>query len=171
MKNLFSSSSILVTGLFLLTFSLHWHPSNAQSSVKFVTPSEGVSAESTTTIINKKAVKSFNRNYPTSASVKWFDSGDMLEAYFVENGKQNRVYYRPKGTWFRTLTSYDESLLSNDIKSLVTETFSNYKITNVTEVHEGIMNCHFINLEGLKDFKQVVVYEGEIWVHKQYRKQ
>src|SRR5215204_2140542 len=171
MKNLFSSSSILVTGVFLLTFSLQSHESNSQSSLKYVTPLGDGSTESTTTIINKKAVKSFNRNYPTSASVKWFDSGDLLEAYFVENGKQNRVYYRPKGTWFRTLTSYNESLLNSDIKSLVSENFKNYEITNVTEVHEGIMTCYFINIEAAKDFKQVIVYEGEIWVHKQFRKQ
>jgi hypothetical protein len=167
MKPLFSSPAILFAGAFLLTLSLQSYPTNSQTSIKYVTPSE----EPAVGAINQKAIKSFNRNYSTKAAVKWLDLGNMQEAYFVDNGKQNRVYYKPNGRWFRTLTSYDGSLLNSDIKSLVMHNFSNYEITTVTEVHEGIMHAYFVNIETAKDFKQVIVYEGEVWVHKQYRKQ
>ena len=167
MKPLLSSPAILFAVAFLLALSLHSYQTNSQTSIKYIAPSE----EPAVGTINKKAIKSFNRKYSTTASVKWFDFGNMQEAYFVENGKQNRVYYKPNGRWFRTITSYDESLLNSDIKSLVMQNFSNYDITTVTEVHEGIMDAYFVNIETAKDFKQVIVYEGEVWVYKQYRKQ
>ena len=170
MKPLSSSSSILFAGVFLLTLSLHSYPTNSQTAIKYVTPAADVNAEPTTTSINKKAIKSFNRTYPTTAEVKWFDSKNFQEAYFVESGKQNRVYYRTNGKWFRTITSYEGSLLNSDINSLVMDKFSNYQITSVTEVHEPTMHAYFVNIETAREFKQVIVYEGEVWVHKQYRK-
>lgn len=170
MKSLSFSATILFAGAFLLTLSLQSHPANSQTSMKYVTPSE-TNPEPATSAINKKAIKSFNRKYSTKAPVKWFASGDMQEAYFVEDGKQNRVYYKPNGTWFRTLTSYDGSILDSDIKSLVMQKFNKYEITNVTEVHEGTMHAYFVNIDAPKEFKQLIVYEGEVWVHQQFRKQ
>lgn len=168
MKPLSYFSSIAAA--FLLTLSLQSEPANSQTSMKYVTPAEP-EAKPETSGINKKAIKSFGRDYATTAPVKWFDFGNMQEAYFVEDGKQNRVYYKPNGRWFRTLTSYDGSLLESDIKSLVTQNFRNYQITNVTEVREGIMLAYFINIDAPKEFKQLIVYEGEVWVHQQFKKQ
>ena len=169
MKPLSYFSSIAAA--FLLTLSLQSEPANSQTSLKYVTPPPEPDTKSEAIAINKKAIKSFNRNYSTTAPVKWFSSEKMQEAYFVEGGKQNRVYYKPNGKWFRTLTSYEGSLLNSEIKSLVMQNFSNYEITNVTEVHEGIMHAYFVNIDAAKEFKQLIVYEGEVWVHQQFRKQ
>ena len=169
MKPLSSPSTILFAGVFLLSLSLQSYPANSQTSIKYVTPTTEVNAAPTTSI-NKKAIKSFNRNFSTTASVKWLDLGNMQEAYFVEDGKQNRVYYGRNGRWIRTMTAYDGSLLDSDIKSLVNRNFSAYDITTVTEVREGIMHAYFVNIETPREFKQLIVYEGEVWVHQQFRK-
>lgn len=173
MKKIFSSSAILLASTFLVAISLHAQKSVSKPSFKNVdtnlsTETENTGAEKS--VINSKALKSFNRNYKTSANVNWAISGELIQASFKEDGKQNRVFYRPNGRWFRTIITYDETLLKRYIKSLVKRNYWKYDITTVTEVHEGGMDCYFINIETAKDFKQVIVYDGEVFVHKEYTK-
>ena len=151
---------------------------NAQTNVpaKFKTEpvivaNESASSPTDASNINAKAIKSFNRNFRTSATVRWFDQGDLIQANFVDNAKQHRVFYRPNGKWFRTLITYQPQLLNSHIASLVKENYSNYEIKCVTEVEEGMMHCYFINIETAKDFKQVIVYQDEVFVHQQFKKQ
>lgn len=122
-------------------------------------------------MVNSKALKSFNRNFKTSANVKWSTSGDMTQAYFNENGKQSRVFYSPKGRWIRTIVTYDESHLNKYIRSLVRRDYWKYDITCVIEAREGALHCYFINVETAKEFKQLLVYEGEVFVHQEFQKQ
>lgn len=121
--------------------------------------------------VNSKALKSFNRHFRTSADVKWSTSGEMLQAYFNENGKQSRVFYNPKGKWVRTLITYDKTKLSKSVSSLVNRDYWKYDITCVIEAREAGLHCYFINVEHGKDFKQLLVYDGEVFVHQEFQKQ
>lgn len=173
MKKLFYSAAVVLTATFFVstTSSAQRIPeasfkstgSDAFSGI----PSAGVAEP----VINNKALKSFNRNFKTSADVKWSVSGELIQAFFNEAGKQTRVFYRSNGKWFRTISSYDQSLLDNYIKSIVKRNYLNYDISCVIEVHEGNMNCYFVNIEKGKDFKQVIVYDGEVFLHQEFEKQ
>lgn len=174
MKKLLSYSLIVFATVFLGTISV-----NAQSSTpptKFQTEDMAVAPETAKTStdvsnINAKAIKSFKRNYKTSAAVNWFDSGELIQATFSDDQKMHRVFYRTNGKWFRTIITYAPDLLDGQIESLVKQNFAKYEIKWVTEVNEGPMHCYFVNIETAKDFKQVIVYEGEVFVHQQFKKQ
>ena len=174
MKKLFSSPAILLVATFFVSVTLTAQKSSSDPTFKNLNleaPSASPTPSADISAINSKALKSFSRNYKTGAEVHWSNSGELTQASFNENGKQNRVFYRPNGKWFRTIITYDQSLLRKDIKSLVNRNFRKYEITCVTEVHEGSMDAYFINIDTPKDFKVVIVYEGEVFVHQEYMKQ
>jgi hypothetical protein len=170
MKKLFSSSAILLLALY------NPFPLAAQkvseplfrNAPKIESPASPATER---VVVNSKALRSFARHYKTSADVKWSVSGDMIQAYYKENGKQSRVFYNPKGRWIRSIVTYDESLLNKYIKSLVRRDYSKYDISCVIEAREGAMHCYFINIETAKDFKQLIVYDGEVFVHQEFQKQ
>lgn len=172
MKKLFSSSAILIAATMFASISV-----TAQKSVTeplFNEPPK-ILAEANPgaekAAVNSKALKNFARNYKTSADVKWTTSNDMIQAYYNEKGKQSRVFYNPKGKWMRTIVTYDETLLNKSVKSLVKRDFWKYDITCVIEAREGSLHCYFINIETAKDFKQLIVYDGEVFVHQEFQKQ
>jgi hypothetical protein len=173
MKKTFFSKVLLLATVFFTSTLVQAQRSLSEPSFKNPTAtstSESESPRPDESSINKKAIKSFNRKYPTSASVKWHSSRDGILASFRENGKLNRVFYRPNGRWLRTLTSYDQSLLDDGVKELIKAEFRKYEITNVTEVYEDNFHCYFINIDAPTDFQVVIVYEGKAFVHEQYRK-
>lgn len=173
MKKSISSSVLLLATAFFVSTVAQAQRASSEPSFKNASVTSSSASESSPAYeiaINQKAMKSFNRNYPTSASVKWASSNVGSQATFSENSKLNRVFYRPNGRWLRTMTSYDQSLLDDDIKALVKDNFRKYEITNVTEIHETNLDCYFVNIESAKDFKVIIVYEGEAFVHKEYKK-
>src|SRR5688572_23516744 len=112
MKKLILSTAVLLVATLLQPVS-----STAQrTSVPLFRDAPKVEAsaspETEKVMVNSRALKSFNRHYKTSANVNWTTSGDMIHAYFKENGKQSRVLYSPKGKWIRTIVTYDESHLN-----------------------------------------------------------
>jgi hypothetical protein len=121
--------------------------------------------------VNSKVLKDFNRNYKDAKNVKWFNAGKGTIACFKEKDIQTRVVYYPNGRRLHTLMTYGESELSDNLKSRIKEKYAKYSVTCVTEVHEGDKVFYFINIETSKDFKQLIAYLDEIWVHKQFQKQ
>jgi hypothetical protein len=171
MKKLFSSSAILLLATMFNPGSLTAQKNSEplfRDAPKIESPANPGAEK---VMVNSKALKSFSRNFKTSAEVKWSTSGDMIQAYYKENGKQSRVFYNPKGRWVRTIVTYDESQLNKYIKSLVKRDYWKYDISCVIEAREGAMHCYFINIETAKDFKQLIVYDGEVFVHQEFQKQ
>ena len=121
--------------------------------------------------VNTRALKDFNRNYKNATNVHWYNAGKGTVAIFKENSKQTRVVYYPNGRWLHTLFTYGESELSDNLKSIIKNKYPKYSITAITEVHEGDKVFHFINLENDKDYKQLIAYLDEVWIHKQFKKQ
>lgn len=117
-----------------------------------------------------RAFKNFSKNYKRASNVSWHYSGEVLVANFSEGNTKKRVMYLNNGQWLRTLIHYDESQLSDYVKSMVARKYPKFTITGVTEVHETGMIAFFINLDNGKEIKQVISYEDEVWTHKQFRK-
>jgi hypothetical protein len=117
-----------------------------------------------------RAYKNFSKNYKNISKVSWYYSGKILVASFSEQNAQKRVMYSGNGHWLRTLITYDESQLSDYVKSMVEREYPKFKITNITEVHERDMIAFFVNLENEKEIKQVISYEDKVWTHRQFKK-
>ena len=120
--------------------------------------------------INSKAIRNFSKHYKHATNVYWSNQGKVITASFKEKGIQHTVFYLKNGRWLHTFIRYDATHLNDEVKSLVTNTYKNFDIAWVTEVHEGNMVSYFINIESPKEIKVVIAYDGTVAVYKEFKK-
>ncbi|MHA4846111.1 hypothetical protein ACX0G7_18180 [Flavitalea antarctica] len=118
--------------------------------------------------VNSRVLKSFYRNFKAPAPVQWSTDDQFYLAYFVNDGVQHRITYRKNGKMVQTLKTYAAEKLNKDIRSQVEEAYDGYDITGVTELTSDLDTVYFVNIESRRKFKEVVVYEGELMVRKQF---
>jgi hypothetical protein len=118
--------------------------------------------------VNSKVLKSFRRSFKTQTPVQWSTDEQFYLAYFVENGIQHRITYRKNGSMVQTMKTYSAEHLDKNVRSQVEETYDGYDITGVTELSSESDTVYFVNIESRRKLKEVVVYEGELMVRKQF---
>ena len=116
--------------------------------------------------IHFKAIADFNKKYKKAADAKWYISGKLHVASFNDEGKHYTAVYHDNGKWLHTMINYNPAQLSDNIREIVEKKFSKYSITWVTEVHEGDMVSYFIKIQNEKRIKDLIVYDGQVAVHK-----
>jgi len=121
--------------------------------------------------VSAKTLKSFNKDFKVNVPVRWYSNENYDFAYFIEGGIQYRICYNKNGKKFRTLKSYSVELLDNRLRQDIEQTWDGYEITGVWEVIEGNMHAYFINIASNRKIKQLVVYNQEITVRRQFDKQ
>lgn len=167
-------AALLFVSVAILSSTVNAQSDRSRPSLKNLSVSNVEASESKITAPKSKAetraFKNFSKNYKHASNVSWFYSGEVMVANFSENNIKKRAMYLDNGRWLRTLVSYDESELSDYVKSMVKENYPKFRITSVTEVHELDMVAYFINIENDKQIKQVISYEDRVWTHKQFRK-
>lgn len=160
----------------MIIFSLMIHGlANAQlttlstslATERFSTVAEA-KATAKAVVSKAKAEKYFNKNFKTASKVTWTRDAESIHAYFKENEVDNRIAYNKNGKWFRTIRTYDASHLDKRVSGIVKRQFKGYDITCVNEVREGGMHCYFLNIVKDKNFKQVILHQGEITVYEQF---
>ena len=118
--------------------------------------------------VNSKVLKSFHRNYKMDAPVQWSTDEQFYLAYFVKEGVQHRITYRKNGSMVQTMKTYSAKHLNKDVRSQIEETYDGYDITGVTELSSNSDTVYFVNIESRRKLKEVVAYEGELIVRKQF---
>ncbi len=130
---------------------------------------------SASVMINKagiRAVKNFRSQFKNREDAKWFANEETISAYFNGDGIRNVVTYTSAGNFLRHMKMYDESKMPSDIHELVKRSiFYNYAITGVQEILEGDILFYVVHLENDKSFKQVTVYDGEVNLLTDIKKQ
>ena len=173
MKKSISLSAIILTATVILLSSLHVqaaevvHDKNNRNGSTLSMPTV-VTGESD---VSAKTLKSFSRDFKIKVPVKWFSDEHYDLAYFVEAGIQYRISYYKSGRMFRMLKSYSVEHLDNNIKNKVEEAWDGYQITGITEVLEGSMQAYFVNIESHRKIKELVVYDQDMAVRRQFDKQ
>ncbi|RYY31478.1 MAG: hypothetical protein EOO04_01105 [Chitinophagaceae bacterium] len=122
-------------------------------------------------IANARAHKDFDRKFDTKSTVSWAQDGGMILASYKENGVTTRVTYKNNGRWFRTIKTYDGALLRKSAMKQVKAGYGKYQIKFVNEVFEPGFHCYFVSVQKEKDYKQLIVYEGNVWIHDQFTHQ
>ena len=174
MKKLLLSVVFLFVSIALITPKVNAQTNEPKASFNNVSVSNSEGGESKvlapTSKAEIRAFKNFSKNYKNTGKVSWHYSGKILVASFSEENVKTRVMYSGNGRWLRTLISYDESQLSDYVKSMVERNYPKFKITGITEVHERDMIAFFVNIENEKEIKQVISYEDQVWTHLQFKK-
>ncbi|HTE26605.1 hypothetical protein [Flavitalea sp.] len=118
--------------------------------------------------VNSKVLKSFHRNFKMDAPVQWSTDEQFYLAYFVKDGIQHRITYRKNGSMVQTMKTYSVKHLNKDVRSQIEETYDGYDITGVTELSSNADTVYFVNIESRRKLKEVISYEGELMVRKQF---
>ena len=121
--------------------------------------------------VSAKTLKSFSKDFKVNVPVKWHSDEQYDYAYFIEGGIQYRVSYNKNGKKFRTLKSYSAELLDEKLRNDIEQTWDGYEITGVWEVIEGTMHAYFVNIATNRKIKELIVYNQEITVRRQFDKQ
>jgi hypothetical protein len=173
MKKLLLFAFFLSASLVMTYTNVNAQPNQLKGSFSSISVPHSEVGELKTTLSTKgesRALKNFSQNYKKAGNVSWHYSGKILVATFSEGNTKKRVMYLNSGQWLRTLIQYDESELSDYVKSMVKRNYSKFDITGITEVHEKDIIAYFINIEDVKEIKQVIAYEDQVWTHMQFRK-
>jgi len=181
MKKFFPLTVIWIFAICLLTGSVKAQKDLSTASIEkiqtiepFVAtatfPAGIIKADDDLSNINIRAIRDFSKQYKHATNVQWSNHGKVITASFKENDIQNTVVYLKNGRWLHTLIRYDATHLNDEVKSLVTNTYKNFEITGVTEVHEANLVAYFINIESPKEIKVVIAHDGDVGVYKAFKK-
>jgi hypothetical protein len=118
--------------------------------------------------VNSKVLKSFRRNFKVQVPVQWSTDEQFYLAYFVKDGVQHRITYYRNGSMVQTMKTYSAEHLNKEVKSQVEEAYDGYDITGVTELTSKNETVYFVNIESRRKLKEVIAYQGELMVRRQF---
>jgi len=123
--------------------------------------------------INIWAVRDFLNRFEKMEDVQWFSFPDGgLEAYFIQDGYGDRVFYTNRGDWKSSLLIYNEDKLPRDIRAVVKSVYFDLNIFLAEEIHtrEGVE--YVVHLEDKSTIIIVKVNQNdELEVLKELTKQ
>jgi hypothetical protein len=121
--------------------------------------------------VHARVLKSFKRSFKISAPVQWSTDDRHYLAYFTKDGVQNRITYRKNGQMVQSMKSYGVKHLDKDVRSQVEEAYDGYEITGITEIYANGEKVYFVNIESRRKMKEVVAYNGDLMIRRQFNLQ
>ncbi|MDQ6845316.1 MAG: hypothetical protein M3Z92_13355 [Bacteroidota bacterium] len=118
-----------------------------------------------------KSLKSFNKDFRNEQSVKWFAEPSGITASFKNGDVSTKVVYNSKGQWIHTIKTYHENSMDAATRTIVKSKYFDDAITMVQEVREGDAMFFLVYLENNSTYRIVCVYDGEMNVYKEFKKQ
>jgi len=165
------------TGIFLLlaiciTASGQIASSNIQPSGDFISPGEPVSSASIDrNNVNSRVIKNFVRSYKDVSGEKWFELKGGFVAMFNLDDMDCQVAYDKKGNWLRTIRSYGEAKLSQDLRHTIKSIYYDYDINRVQEIEKPVDPiAYIIQLVGKTELINLRICDGEMTVLQKFNK-
>ena len=164
------------TGLsLLLVISITVSGQIASSNIPsrdFISPGEPVSSASIDrNNVNLRVVKNFVRSYKDVSGEKWFEMKSGFVAMFSLDDIDYQVAYNKKGNWIRTIRSYGEVKLSQDLRHTIKSTYYDYDINRVQEIEKPIDPiAYIIQLVGKTELINLRICDGEMTVLQKFNK-
>jgi hypothetical protein len=120
---------------------------------------------------NQKAVKNFTKSYKSSPDELWFNVDGGFVAEFTSGDMHYLVDYDKKGNWLRTIRSYSEAELAQDLRYIVKSTYFDYEINLVQEIERpGSPVNYIIQLLGKTELINLRISEEEMVVLQKFNR-
>jgi hypothetical protein len=87
-----------------------------------------------TRTIHAKAIKDFEGRFDHIMNATWFADQNGYEAYFIQDGYGDRVFYDKKGHWEYSIVCYNEFKLPTDLRAAIKSTYFDMDIKQIEEV-------------------------------------
>ena len=121
--------------------------------------------------VNVRVVKNFVRSYKDVSGEKWFEMKSGFVAMFSLDDIDYQVAYNKKGNWIRTIRSYGEVKLSQDLRHTIKSTYYDYDINRVQEIEKPIDPiAYIIQLVGKTELINLRICDGEMTVLQKFNK-
>jgi len=121
--------------------------------------------------VNAKAVKDFQKSFKNAASALWYPNGKGFTVRFSENGKRTSADYDKKGNWKSTVSYYGEDKMSKDLRKQIKSTYYDFKINQVIEIQTPVGNAFIVQIEDEVSFLNIRVIDGVMDVYETIIKQ
>jgi len=112
--------------------------------------------------VNQAVVKSFRGEFKEAMDPVWYRLDKNFLVKFIMNDQKNTALFRQNGKLVYNISYGSEKNLPEDVRTLVTGGYEDYKITNAIHVNQDNRSIWVINLEGLKKLILVRVEQGEM---------
>lgn len=120
---------------------------------------------------SNKAFTHFISEFKGANNIKVDASNKTIYISCATGDVHNRIRYSLKGRWLNTIKTYDNSKLPDDVRDLITDNYSRFRIFGVAlEVHVGPKMAHLVLIETDKEWKRIKVVDGEYEEYESYKK-
>ncbi len=123
------------------------------------------------TNVNAKAVKDFQKSFKNAASAIWYPNGKGFTVRFSDNGKRTSADYDKKGHWQSTVSYYGEDKMSKELRKQIKSTYYDHKINQVIEIQTPLGNGFIVQIEDEVSFLNIRVVDGVMDVYETVIKQ
>ncbi len=119
--------------------------------------------------VSSRVIKNFVRSYKGVSGEKWYKLQDGFVSLFNLDDIDYQVAYDKKGTWIRTIRSYDESKLSGDLRHMVKSIYYDCGINLVQQIENPLDPLtYIIQLKGKTQIINLKIRDGEMTVLRKY---
>jgi hypothetical protein len=119
--------------------------------------------------VNSRVVKNFVRSYKNVSNERWYKLQDGFVSMFNLDDINYQVAYGKKGNWIRTIRSYSEDKLSEDLRYMVKSIYYDCSINLVQEIENPVDPVtYIIQLKGKTQIINLRIRDGEMTVLKKY---
>jgi hypothetical protein len=131
---------LLLCGLVSL---LGMNSTSAQIKLSEVT----IRGSASRTVVSNEVSKSFKELFKDAVAPQWYEVNKRYVVNFIMNDQKNRAVFTKGGSLVYHLLYAAENEIPEDIKSIVTDKYPEYKITFSVQVEQGDTKVWFINVE------------------------
>ena len=111
------------------------------------------------------------RSYKDVSGEKWFEMKSGFVAMFSLDDIDYQVAYNKKGNWIRTIRSYGEVKLSQDLRHTIKSIYYDYDINRVQEIEKPVDPiAYIIQLVGKTELINLRICDGEMTVLQKFNK-
>ena len=113
--------------------------------------------------VNPPVIRSFLKAYKDVSDERWIEVREGFVALFNYNGTDYQVAYDKKGNLIRTIRSFDEEKMPQDLRHIVKSNYYDYEINRVHEIETPLDPVtYMVQLVGKKELINLRICDGEM---------
>lgn len=117
-----------------------------------------------------RAAREFSKRHGEGRNETWYKLPAGYLAEFKEGSIQDKAVFDRTGGWLYSIREYSEKELPGEVRGLVKSTYYDFSITWVKEVSQYQALTYVVHIENAKEWKDLLVQDGEMVVQKSYER-
>ena len=121
--------------------------------------------------VKPPVIRSFLKTYKDVSDEKWIEEKEGFVAMFNLNGTDYQVAYTRNGNLIRTIRSYNEDKMPQDVRHIVKSTYYDFEINRVHEIETPRDPITYvIQLVGKEELINLEINDGDMEVFQRFNK-